>query len=1082
MQGTQVSMLVANRYERLSQLGTGAMGVVYHVRDRLTHTELALKQVKVDAEFLAAGSDHDTASESRIALANEFQMLASLRHPNIVSVQDYGFDAQRQPFFTMTLLHEPQTLLEAAQDSSLETQANLLIQLLQSLSYVHRRGIMHRDLKPNNVLVRDQHVYVLDFGLATRRDGGDPEQTAGTLAYMAPEVLVGNPPAEAADLYAVGVIAYEMFSGHYPYNSDNPTSLIQDILQTPVPLDNLKIAPELRALLGRLLAKDPADRYTDANAVIRDLCAALTLPPPAESVEIRESFLQAATFVGREEERHTLENAVKQLVSEQTGSAFLIGGESGIGKSRLLNEISTRALVNGVMVLRGQMTSEGGLSYEMWRDALRRLALMVEIDQADAMILKTILPDLPELLSMTIPDLKDTTDLQKRLLLAIEHVLRDALAQRSILIVFEDLHWATESLTALETLAPLVDELPLMILGSYRNDERPDMPDMLPDIPVITLERLQATEIEQLSRSMLGQSGQQEGVVDLIQRETEGNVFFIVEVVRALAEEAGSLNQIGKATLPGSVFAGGVQRIVQRRLERVPSWGQRPLRLAAVAGRQLDLDLLRHALPDVDVDHWLTICSNAAVFDVHDAQWRFAHDKLRETVLADLIPAEKPAFHRAIAEAIEVVYSGYLDDYAPILVYHWAEAGDEQKEAAYLTRAADAMYERNEYHEMKRLYERALELEAHKQDDHPRKAYADLISNLGRAAYMLSEYDEVERWRQAALDIYRELDDPFGIAESLAALGEVLLRQQKNDPAIALVEQSRDLYESINERKKVAYADMNLAIIHSQKGDNTTALDYMQRSWSLMQEAGAPLDQARALNNLGVLNDLTGDLTQAKDYHNQALAIRRRINDRHGIAYSLNNLGAIAATQGDNDEAERLQVESLRLLRLLGEKMAQSVALMGLGDLYMNMTRYDEAELAYTEAMQLRRNFGNLSGVADAQRSLGNIARERGQFKAAWEHYLKALSQAEESGSEPSTNSLFYSVARLLVETGNPIPAVKLFASLRHSGFGDTDDIQQRLEALALYVPDIDYQDAVQQGEHATPEANAALVRSLAPR
>src|SRR6185369_17194417 len=120
---------------------------------------------------------------------------------------------------------------------------------------------------------------------------------------------------------------------------------------------------------------------------------------------------------------------------------------------------------------------------------------------------------------------------------------------------------------------------------------------------------------------MLGAAGSQPHVLELLEKETEGNVFFLVEVVRALAEEAGSLSQIGHMSLPRRVFAGGVEQIVQRRLERVPENTRHLLRIAAVAGRQLDLRLLAAIDTSIDTEEWLTVCANAGVLDVMNEEW-----------------------------------------------------------------------------------------------------------------------------------------------------------------------------------------------------------------------------------------------------------------------------------------------------------------------------------------------------------------------------------------------------------------------------------------------------------------------------
>jgi len=209
--------------------------VVYRAFDRLNRQTVALKRV-----LNLGKSEPDTQAghtQTRLALANEFQTLASLHHPHIISVQDYGFDEDRNPFFTMSLLEKPRHLLAAAHGASVDKKVNLLIQTkkvnlliqtLEALSYTHRRGIIHRDLKPDNVLVTPENeVKVLDFGLALLRNT-EPSDDAisGTFAYMPPEVLLGGDISECMDLYAVGMMAYELFAGQHPFRINNLQLLI----------------------------------------------------------------------------------------------------------------------------------------------------------------------------------------------------------------------------------------------------------------------------------------------------------------------------------------------------------------------------------------------------------------------------------------------------------------------------------------------------------------------------------------------------------------------------------------------------------------------------------------------------------------------------------------------------------------------------------------------------------------------------------------------------------------------------------------------------------------------------------------
>ncbi len=305
--------MIGRRYILNRPLGHGGMGAVYHATDRLTGTPVALKRVIQPGEAAQFASTGDS-QDYRIALAGEFKVLASLRHPHIISVIDYGFDDQRQPYYTMELVENAQTIIEAGAERPLVEQVGLLVQMLQALAYLHRRGVIHRDLKPRNVLVTDGQVKVLDFGLSVMAEQGGVGvgSTAGTLAYMAPEVLAGGQASESADLYAVGVIAYELFAGKHPFDSDDVATLLNNVLYVAPDVDLLNIDSRLRMVLERLLAKSRDSRYRTANEVLSELSEAIDQPLPLETAATRESFLQAARLVGRDAELAKLTAAMDE--------------------------------------------------------------------------------------------------------------------------------------------------------------------------------------------------------------------------------------------------------------------------------------------------------------------------------------------------------------------------------------------------------------------------------------------------------------------------------------------------------------------------------------------------------------------------------------------------------------------------------------------------------------------------------------------------------------------------------------------------------------------------------------------------
>ena len=285
--------LLGGRYRILNEIGSGGMGTVYRALDRSTGRVLTLKSIRTGGATNRKGR---SLSEVHLDLAHEFSLLASLRHPNIISVLDYGFDEHGMPFFTMDLEENALNIIEAGRHHPMSVQIDLIVQMLRALAYLHRHGILHRDLKPDNVVVVDGQVKVLDFGLSTYLEALEPPGTSwvGTFPYMAPEMLRGEQITIATDLYALGMVAYELLIGKYPFDLHDRVRLEAHIRETVLPCAGDELDDRLRPVLARLLAKNPRNRYASADETVYALAAALGQALTVETVATRESFLQAA--------------------------------------------------------------------------------------------------------------------------------------------------------------------------------------------------------------------------------------------------------------------------------------------------------------------------------------------------------------------------------------------------------------------------------------------------------------------------------------------------------------------------------------------------------------------------------------------------------------------------------------------------------------------------------------------------------------------------------------------------------------------------------------------------------------------
>ncbi len=710
--GDPAYSLIGGRYALINELGHGGFGSVYRALDRLTGRVLTIKRMRLER-----GGERDSA-EMRRTLAQEFKVLASLRHPNVITVLDYGFGEDKEPYLVMDLEEHAVTILEAGTGEPVAVQAELLVQTLRALLYLHRVGIIHRDLKPENVLVVRGQVKVLDFGLSVRRgeESAEVPGLAGTPGYIAPEVLRGEGPSEQSDLYALGMIAYELFVGRLPFKSRNLLELKREASRTILPRPDDPVPPPLRPVLEKLLHPDVRARHCDAASVIAEFSQALGWPLSVETVATRESLLQAAPLVDRSREIDTLYGALR-AARDGCGSTWLVVGEGGVGKSRLLDELRTRALVDGFLVLRGQAVDQGGSPYHPWRLIVSNLLLWTPVGSADAEVLKQIVPDIARLRDASVgdPPPLDAEATQTRLLLAVEVLFHQQ--SRPVLVVLEDLHWAgSESLKLLAWLAQPAAPMHALFVASFRDDEAPALKDAIAGARLLDLERLDPESSAALVETMIGQGRCQPQVLHFIQRQTEGIPFFIVEVVRELAQISGSLDRISEATLPEHVLPGGIRQIARRRIARLSPGERSALQTAAVIGREIDADAMRIAHRGLDLERWTAACARSAVLDLREGHWEFAHDKLREQLLHDMSAEVRRDLHREAAKAIERAHQDSRQHLAA-LAYHWRGAGDLEREGEYAREAGFLALRSGAASEAIQLLSRALEAHRTLRDD-----------------------------------------------------------------------------------------------------------------------------------------------------------------------------------------------------------------------------------------------------------------------------------------------------------------------------------------------------------------------------
>lgn len=924
-----------SRYQLLHRLGEGGMGVIYQGYDTLLDRPVAVK-------VLSETNQKQLGSEGRLRLLREAQAAARLNHPNIVNIYDAGED-QEVSFIVMELVegvslyeHKPQSIEEA-----------LLIagQICAALEHAHAHGIIHRDLKPENILITTSGTAKLtDFGLArsfsTRvsLDG----MVVGTVFYMAPETALQQPYDARADLYSLGVLLYEMVTSHLPFSADDPVAVISQHLYSPVVpprAHRSEIPPALDHLIVQLMSKQPDERPSTATEVCQVLeslrqsqRSSQILGTPDSEIPLLDRIVRGR-LIGREAQMSQLTALWRQVASGQ-GHVLLITGEAGIGKTRLARELIAQVLISGGKVLAGACYEEENIPYAPIANILREVK---EITSPQSPLPPFILADLIKIapvLHGSYPDVSPNPAIdpqleQQRIFESLASWFSNLTMQAPVLLFIDDIHWADNStLVLLRYLARRMRESPLLIVLTYREialDEFGELQTVLHDLTRerlstrMKLTRLNREQTDTLLSILVTPSGKiDQHLVDLIFQETEGNPFFIEEVIKALFE-GGKLrfeNGIWRAPDLAEIhIPQSVRATLQARLARLPEKTQEILRCAAILGRQFDCDTLQHAC-NVDEDtliEALEIAEQAQIITEVSRHrggplvFSFAHNLIPSTLVEHLGGLRRQRLHRNVALALETLHP---EDYEA-LAYHYEKASDPTSAQGYYLRAGDRALSIYANQEAERYYRAALELNP------DARKIPHLLTSLGEALFRQGRYQSAcEPWLEA-LNLYRrsadydhqaqvtarlartiwylgdpprsletcrqgletipnhmELETP-GVATLIHETARAFFFNNQPEQALPLCEHALNLARRLNLVDVQAEALATLGILPNQTTE--AARQALTEAVALSEAAGLLATAVRAYTNLGEHLHLNGDLVGAREQFLRGRQVAQRM-------------------------------------------------------------------------------------------------------------------------------------------------------------------------------------------------------------
>lgn len=995
--------IIGDRYHIVEFLGKGGMATVYKAYQENLNRFVAIK-------FLHPNLADDPLSQQRFR--QEAQSVASLKHPNIVQIYDFAYENDIY-YIVMefvegsTLEAQLSQLRRSQQLLSLEDALRTIRDLGQALAHAHARGIIHRDIKPGNVMVENSgRVVLMDFGLARLLDTPHLTVTGlaiGTPSYMAPEQIKGQAIDTRADIYSLGVLCYQLVTGRLPFAGDSTYGMIYQHLNE-TPLSPQQIVPDVpynvSQIILKALAKNPDKRYLTIEALLDDLAtpelAVVTLEedktgstPTTPLTPTPPNYLPSipSSFIGREQELLTIQEKLRQSDIR----LLTLIGPSGTGKTRLALHVT----------------------YSMLSD-LAYGAFFVDL---------TTLPD-PALLPDAIARLVGLTEEGNT---PLEEQLQHHLHERQLLLVldnFEHMLEATPFVSKLLQHAPLLKILatsrePLRLYGenlyqvaplALPNLKQLYTPTALSQFPSIRLfmARAQAVEpdfalTDHNARQVAELCVHLDGLPLAIElAAAQIYTYTPAELVAQLNNRLGLLSD-------GPRDRSARQQTMRGAIE----WSYNLL----PPEEQALFDRLGVLVGKFNLAAAAAIVGNTALASLvtknllqqenrSDGSFRYSMlQLLRSYALEQLMQKQELAhwkeqhanYFLTLAEQAEPYLTGpeqahWFDQLAEghdnfRAALDWSLNGGRYPVALALTGILWRLWA---VHSHLNEGSRWLEKTLNRNQRTSVALRAKALLGAGRLAFFQNRYKEAQGFLEECLALYQALRNQPAQASVLNNLGELALDLNQIDQAHHYFEEALLLYRDSQDRRGVVRTLNNLGQLAFLRKQYEEAEEFLLKCLTMEREAGTPEGLAVTLNSLGEVARIQGKTEDAAAFYQESLDLYGALNYPIGVAVVLHNLGCLELQRNHYQEAVAKFKLSLIQLQTTDEHLQMAKGIIGLGRALFHLSDVIQAVRLFGKADMLLEMGGGQLDPFDAEAHQNDFAQAQTQLKveewqAAWQ-------------------------------------------------------------------------------------------------
>jgi Nif-specific regulatory protein len=1005
--------VIPHRYTVVEPISRGGMAIVFKVIDGEEDKIRALKLLPL------TGCTPTTLELFRL----EFARISSLEHPHVVKVYDFGSAGGEALYFVMEYL-DGLHFDEALKGEPLETVVKLSAQICDVMSYIHSRRIVHGDIKPANVLVlRGERAHgmsgnaglfakLTDFGLS--RMMTEAGIAGGTHAYAAPEVIRGLPVDARADLYSFGAMLYELVTGARLFTETSRDAILRaHVLKQPVSPREINpcVSTYLQNIILKLLEKDPARRYQSAREVARALMHAAGIEPERELGSPQPVALLSPGIVGRDNELSVLKEKLASCKADGKGGFFLITGEPGVGKTRLLDWLRLAASMDNLRVasMKSWESSASSIGVHLrWSGK----ATEVELGAECAVSLETESgKEADEGLGTGCMGGSGVGSAEfsgaDALFRSIFPRTMDKLEPSVVLI--DDIHLAApELLRSLINNVPFTRVLPLLFfcgceLEAFEKGSNPERLyselKSLPGVQEFSLRRLSMEEVLSLTSSMLALEPCDEirPLVEWLFSRSQGIPMLVGELLTQLALR-GYLHRLGERVTwdlseEASILSGlGVPELLGKRLRALSSPEFELLKAGSVSGSVFRTEAVGFVLSKTpaEVARLIDGLKEKGIIEpAEPGYYAFSHPTATSIAYEGADTSARRELHRRMALWLE---ENEPEAGLSELAVHLEQSGQNEKALECRIRCLELAYGKSSYLEALQHGRAALSL--------AKTVGADDV--LTRALGLAADSAEKTGGHAEALCLWDELLrlTPEG---SIEERRKTILRIAKLKLKFSLYQEAEEkLLEAMTlasgkglekERAEIL-ADMGWICFRTSRDDE--ALRSFAEASRLASEGGAEALLARIENRSGVVLSKLGRLEESEEHHREAVRLARISGEGEVVGACLNNLGLVLMKRGYFEQAEAVLSEACDKAQEACDLILLSNCYDNLGIARKELLRLDSALESHLRSMELRKRCGDLVGSGKTAGNTAVIYRLKGEIELARRFYEESYRIAEQ--------------------------------------------------------------------------------------